>query len=498
MTTLPGFCLALLLLLPMQNQNLGMVWGDVLDMRGKPIADALVVYTNTDNHKTYSVKTDALGKFKMIGLILGRYDVKITRSNGHQIYTGRKYVYAVDRQGMNVIEVDLSLIPTKEPLVPFLGVKADELQKEEWRTLGDDTTRYLTPEQRAELKKENELLAEYSELTPQAQEAIKAQDWKQAATLLQQLIKIAPYKWELYQDLGMIQRNLAQFKEAVQTFETGIEVARGNVELKKDRAKLNPVVAQMQLSEGEAHLALGQLEAAVAQFRSAAELDPKPAIVYLHLCTTEYNSGHGDAAVAACSRAIAAEPGRAESYQLLAGVESNLERYADALAAYQKGIAVAQNNFVATQPSPKSNINSRQFSDPTRAIAEKARAGQMMHSAGNIYFLLKKYDKAAEMFRQAADLHPYPALPLFNLCATLYDMNRFSAAAAACDRAIEADAKMPEPYFVKASALYGEAAKQGKRKAPHEAAAALEKYLQLAPEGSYANDARAMLLEKPN
>jgi hypothetical protein len=55
---------------------------------------------------------------------------------------------------------------------------------------------------------------------------------------------------------------------------------------------------------------------------------------------------------------------------------------------------------------------------------------------------------------------------------------------------------MPDPYFVKASALYGEAAKQGKRRAPHEAAAALEKYLQLAPEGPYAGDARAMLQER--
>src|SRR5262249_45625455 len=162
--------------------------------------------------------------------------------------------------------------------------------------------------------------------------------------------------------------------------------ARGNLELKKDHAKLDPVVAQMEISEGEALLALNQMEAAAAQFRSAAELDPKPAIAYLHLCMTEYNSGHGNEAVAACSRAIAAEPGRAESYQMLAGVESNLERYPDALATYQKGIAVAQDNFVATRPSPKSNINSKQFSDPTRAIAERVRAGQMMQSAGNIYF----------------------------------------------------------------------------------------------------------------
>jgi hypothetical protein len=33
------------------------------------------------------------------------------------------------------------------------------------------------------------------------------------------------------------------------------------------------------------------------------------------------------------------------------------------------------------------------------------------------------------------------------------------AAAAACDRAIDADPKMPDPYFVKASALAGEGAR---------------------------------------
>ncbi|HET9166605.1 MAG TPA: hypothetical protein VFP11_11455, partial [Candidatus Angelobacter sp.] len=57
------------------------------------------------------------------------------------------------------------------------------------------------------------------------------------------------------------------------------------------------------------------------------------------------------------------------------------------------------------------------------------------------------------------------------------------------------DSKIPEPYFVKASALYGEAARHGKFKGSREMRSALEKYLQLAPEGFYANEARAMLKE---
>ena len=74
-------------------------------------------------------------------------------------------------------------------------------------------------------------------------------------------------------------------------------------------------------------------------------------------------------------------------------------------------------------------------------------------------------------------------------------MDKLPAAAAACDRAIEADPKIPDPYYVKAAALAGEVAKHHKAKNSHETTAALQKYLQLAPDGFYANDARALLKE---
>jgi tetratricopeptide (TPR) repeat protein len=108
---------------------------------------------------------------------------------------------------------------------------------------------------------------------------------------------------------------------------------------------------------------------------------------------------------------------------------------------------------------------------------------------------MKKYARAAELFSQSARLHPHPALPLLNLCATLFDMGKFSDAAAACDHAIEADPKLPDPYYVKAAALAGDAAKHGKARNSRETAAALQKYLQLAPDGFYANDAQALLKE---
>ncbi|HEX3587442.1 MAG TPA: tetratricopeptide repeat protein [Candidatus Angelobacter sp.] len=484
-----AICLSALFL--MQDVRLADCHGEVRDMQGRPIAGALVVYTLKDTGKTYSIKTDTNGQYHIIGLKLGIYDLEITGPTGKHIYSGKRFLSAGDAQKFNVVQVDLSIVPPKASLVPFKGPRADEMKGAREQAFADG--KKISSSELAELRADNALISRYNEMVPDIQEAIKAQDWKRGEELLHQLLEIAPYKWELYQNLGTIQRNLGRHSDAVSSFEKGIQVLRETTAEKPER--INPSIAQMQISEGEALVALDKPEEATTAFRSAAQLDPKPALAYLHLCSAEYNSGHPDEASSACSRAIAVEPARAESYQLLASIQSNLDHPQEAVRTYEKGIAVALENMRADRPSLRSNINSKHLSDPSFAIGNAVRAGQMMQSAGNIYFLLKNFSKAADLFTQSARFHPYPALPLFNLCATLFDMEKFSAAATACDRAIEADPKVPDPYYVKAAALAGDAAKHHKAKSSHETTAALQEYLQLAPQGFYANDARALLKE---
>lgn len=270
-------------------------------------------------------------------------------------------------------------------------------------------------------------------------------------------------------------------------------------------------MAQMLIAEGEAYGALDRLDAAAAKYRKAAQIDPKPALAYMHLCTVEYNIGNSDAALEACATGIAADPRRPEFYQILAGIESNLEKYEDAIRVYEKGIRLAVRKIESAKTSMSSKTNSPgateySITTLTRALAEqmmpaegsayyKSRAGQMMLAEGNAYFQLRKYKPAAELFARAAGMHDYPALAYFNLCATRFDMDDLKDAVEACDRAIAADPEMADAYFAKASALLGEAARRGKFKTPEGAIANLEKYLALAPDGGYANDAKTMLQE---
>jgi tetratricopeptide (TPR) repeat protein len=88
-----------------------------------------------------------------------------------------------------------------------------------------------------------------------------------------------------------------------------------------------------------------------------------------------------------------------------------------------------------------------------------------------------------------------PAVSAFNSCAMLYNAGKMDAAIAACDQAIALDPGKADAYFIKASALFGDAkiGSDGKYEVPPGTVEALNKYLDLAPDGGHAPDVHAML-----
>lgn len=88
-----------------------------------------------------------------------------------------------------------------------------------------------------------------------------------------------------------------------------------------------------------------------------------------------------------------------------------------------------------------------------------------------------------------------PAVSYFNSCALLYNVGKMDEAIAACDKAIALDPSKADAYFIKASALFGNSkiGSDGKFLAPPGTVEALNKYLELAPNGPHAQDVHAML-----
>jgi len=191
-------------------------------------------------------------------------------------------------------------------------------------------------------------------------------------------------------------------------------------------------------------------------------------------------------AEAALKQLLASEP-RWEYLQGLGVAQFNQGRYADALDSLQRAIDLAQKDLAQKDLAQK---------DPAGKNASAAAIAAMYTMIGNADLKLKKNDAALAAYTKAAALDPNPAVPYFNLCAVMFNMGEPAAkTVAACDKAIAADPKKADAYFIKGSSLYGEGAlnKSNKFVVPPGAVEALKQYLVLAPAGPHVQDVKAML-----
>ena len=186
-------------------------------------------------------------------------------------------------------------------------------------------------------------------------------------------------------------------------------------------------------------------------------------------------------AEAALKQLSSSEP-RWEYFEALGAAQFNQGHYADSLGSYQRAIDLAQKDLAQKDLAGKS--------------ANAAAIAQMYTTIGNANLKLKTNDAAIAAYTKAATLSPNPAVAYFNLCATMYNMGQPAAKTVAfCDKAIAADPKKADAYFVKGSALYGEGAldKSNKFVPPPGSVEALKQYLVLAPDGPHVQDVKAML-----
>lgn len=189
------------------------------------------------------------------------------------------------------------------------------------------------------------------------------------------------------------------------------------------------------------------------------------------------------AAILPLQQLVAADPTDYEYSLALGNAQLGVGQYQDAVQSYEKGIQTAQK----TQPDAK-----KPYSDPAKV---KLALSQMLSNQGNAYLKLSKTTEAIAAFTKAAEVAPNPGVAYFNLCATQYNTGNTDGAIQACDKAIAADPNRADAYFIKGSLMFG-LGKEGADKkytAPEGTSEALNKYLELSPDGPHANDAKAML-----
>lgn len=181
-------------------------------------------------------------------------------------------------------------------------------------------------------------------------------------------------------------------------------------------------------------------------------------------------------------KAIAADPSKWDLYRALAASQLKLNEDEKALASLQKGVELAQQAMGAHQL------------DRDKAAQLKAAIGQMLTSEGSTYVKLGRNVEGIAALQKAAEMEATPALAYFNLCVALYKSKEWKRAADACGKSIAADPTRAEAYFIKGSALAAATRRKDESTAvPSETTEALKKYLELAPNGTHAALAKALL-----
>ncbi len=204
--------------------------------------------------------------------------------------------------------------------------------------------------------------------------------------------------------------------------------------------------------------------------------------------------------------------------QKIEALNHMLEQAAAARQAgdYPKAVSIMQE---ATRQEPaqsvlwaslgQSHLGARQYPEAIEAL-KKAVALSPEHAAyhnllGTAYLRRRQLDDAVGEFKTAAELNDKnPSDPKHNDNASMYWFNAGAAltiqgkpdeANAAFDKAIAADPKKADAYYQKGINLIGRAKvdKDGKMTAPEGTREAFQKYLELSPNGQFAEPAKQML-----
>jgi tetratricopeptide (TPR) repeat protein len=156
------------------------------------------------------------------------------------------------------------------------------------------------------------------------------------------------------------------------------------------------------------------------------------------------------------------------------------KRLLEAVADYQKAIDLKQKSMeAASKKDPEDN---------KRLAAYYNNLGEAAAKAGKVDDAVKAYDLAAQINPEGA------AGYYFNAGAVLTNKGRADDANAAFDKAIAADPNKAEAYYQKGINLMGKATLQGDKTVPAPGTVeAFQKYLEIAPTGPNAQNAKDIL-----
>jgi hypothetical protein len=237
------------------------------------------------------------------------------------------------------------------------------------------------------------------------------------------------------------------------------EYKKKNAAVSADNAKIENLNKAMK--EAQEDEAAGKGDEAVKLLEGMPALRPTEPIIWAALGQAQLSAGDQAA------KAAGLKPPYTD--------QAVLDKYAAAAASFQKAIDNAPTNKKIT---------------PDIVAAYYLNLGQALSKGGKLTEAAAAYETSATTFPGKAGTAYY------NESVIMYTANKNAEANAAADKAIAADPKRADAYYIKAQALIPGAApdpKTGKFVLPPGCLEAYQEYLELAPEGPHAAEVKDLL-----
>jgi tetratricopeptide (TPR) repeat protein len=300
------------------------VSGTVKDQEGKPMAGAVVLWKSQDTGQQYKLKTDKKGQYKSIGISPGKYNVILQDKDGKELDHVNN-VQASVAKDENVIDFDLQkeMAQNQSTIAAAADASATGNTKQ-----AQQAQQQLTPEQKKQLEqyqaamKENQKIKGLNQMLSTARTAEQAGNYDEAINTMAQATTADPTRdllWGVKANIEMDAATKAADKTkqteyyngAINDYKKALELCSANPAAETCKGN----VAGYHNNLGQAYVKTGNMQAAMAEYQNAANLDPQNAGKYWYnVGAVLTNAGKTDEANQAFDKAIQADPNNAVAY----------------------------------------------------------------------------------------------------------------------------------------------------------------------------------------
>src|SRR6202051_1475328 len=286
-------------------QTTGTVKGVAKDSDGKPIVGADVEWTGTESGHTYKLKTNNKGEYFSLGIVPGKYNVKLSK-DGKELFH------------LNGIPVGL------EETTQDFDLKKEQVAAAQGQGLTPEQAK-AKQEAATKAAAENKTVGTLNDKLNAAKAASDAGDFETAIATLNEANQIDAARDLLWFKLGDAYRMSAtkqtdpaekkkRYEVASTAYQKAIELRTASEPAQKDPEN-NLKMAAYYNNLAEVDAKSQKTDDAIANYNKAAQLDPAHAAPYLfNEGAVLTNAGKVDDAIVAFNKVIAADPTKADAY----------------------------------------------------------------------------------------------------------------------------------------------------------------------------------------